>query len=109
MDQGKDKVEKIIFAAIDDYNDFHPEEQKLEKNTGTVLFSRAGFTKSGKLDSIGLVNLLVLIEEKMKTVFGNAFMLDIQQLIQEKEKYLKDLGTLLDYLEIMSRKIENNT
>ena len=98
MSSSKSIIEKALFAAIDDYNAFQPAEQKLEKNTSTVLFSRAGFTKEGKLDSIGLVNLLVLIEEKMRIESGTDYTLNIQEIIDNKETILKNLGSLTDHL-----------
>jgi len=71
----------------------------LEKKGDTVLFSRTGFTKEGKLDSMGLVNLLVLIEEKIKADCSNGFTLDISEVIENKETLLMNLDTLINYLE----------
>src|ERR1035437_198225 len=94
----KEKIEAAVFEAIDEYNGFHPEEQKLDKNTSTVLFSRSGFTKEGRLDSIGLVNLIVLVEEKMKNTFGTQVKMELPDMIREKEKVLKNLASLIEYL-----------
>ena len=88
----------LIYSAVDQYNLFHPENQRLEKKTDTVLFSRTGFTGSGTLDSIGLINFLVLVEEKIKHAFSDAFVLDIQKVLLDKEKQLKDVKSFSHYL-----------
>jgi acyl carrier protein len=103
MSLEKDKIEKIVFSVIDEYNAFHSEQQHLEKNTDAVLFSRPGFTKQGKLDSIGLINLLVMLEEKMKTGLGDTFKLNIELLIQEKESKLKNISSLIDHLMALAK------
>ena len=100
MNSEMDKIEQAVFSAIDAYNRFHTGDQKLEKNTSTVLFSRSGFTKEGHLDSIGLVNLLVLIEEKMKSAFGPHIQIELQDMIENKENILKNLESLIKYLNL---------
>ena len=97
----KTKITEIILKTVDGYNAFQSENMRLEKDKNTILFSRAGFTKDGKLDSIGLVNFLVLLENNMKTDDEN-FNLDVQHLISNKESLLKNLGTLASYLESIS-------
>lgn len=94
----KDKIRDCIFSSIDNYNGFQPKELQLEKNTGTVLFSRSGFTKEGKLDSMGLVNLLVLVEEKVKADIKPGFTLDITEVIENKETLLTTIDALINYL-----------
>jgi acyl carrier protein len=99
MSSKKERIINAIYSAIETYNSFQPKEQRLEKNVDTILFSRAGFTKEGKLDSLGLVNLLVLVEEKMKVEFGNEISIDIPAIIEKREKLLVNLSVLIDYFE----------
>ena len=61
----KDKISEVIFDAIDELNEQLPEEQRLEKNLDTILIG-----EDGKIDSLGLVNLIVLIEQKIEEDFG---------------------------------------
>ena len=49
----------IIYASIDEFNQINS-DIKLEKNKDTQLYS-----KKGKLDSLGLVNLILAIEDKL--------------------------------------------
>ena len=57
---GKARMTKVVYAAIDTLNEQLSQEQRLEKNLATVLLGN-----SGKLDSVGFINLIVLIEEKL--------------------------------------------
>lgn len=84
--------------VIDEYNEFQPKDQQLEKDLTTVLFSRNGFTKEGKMDSLGLVNFLVLLEKKIQETRDNAN-INVQEIIDNKETILKDLNALVKHLE----------
>ncbi len=55
----------IVFYAINEINLQLPKEQQLSKDIDELLFDR-----SGNLDSLGLVNLIVAIEQKIDEEFG---------------------------------------
>jgi acyl carrier protein len=55
----------MIFSAIDEVNERLPGGERLEKSIDTTLFG-----ESGKLDSLGLVNLIVAIEQKIEDEYG---------------------------------------
>lgn len=55
----KTRMRAVVYAAIDALNEQLSKEQRLEKSLGTVLLG-----KNGQLDSVGFINLIVLIEEK---------------------------------------------
>ena len=56
---------EAIYQAIDEINAQKPPEKRLEKRQDTVLFGRAS-----KLDSLGLVNLILITEENIEDFFG---------------------------------------
>lgn len=94
-----EKIKEIIFQAIDEFNLSQELEGKLEKNIDEVLFSRAGFTETGKLDSLSLVYFLVTIEEFLQKEFGVNYDLKTQELIEEKETELKNISSLIRYIQ----------
>lgn len=94
-----EKIKVIVFNAIDEFNISQEIDNKLEKMEEEVLFSRAGFTQSGKLDSLTLVYFLVTIEEYLQKEFGNSFNLKTQDLIDSKEVELKNIATLIKYIQ----------
>ncbi len=96
----KDKISIIIFDAIEEFNFSQDLENRLEKKIEEVLFSRSGYTEKGKLDSMNLVYFLVIVEQKLQKYMGNNSTLRIQDLIEKKESDLKNIGTLIKYIEI---------
>ena len=93
-----DKIKIIIFKAIDEFNLSQEFENKLDKMEEEILFSRAGFTGNGKLDSLTLVYFLVTIEEYLQKEIDLNYNLQIQNLIDNKEKELKNIYSLMNYV-----------
>jgi acyl carrier protein len=57
-------LENLIISELKEINDRLPVERKFEVNETTPLFG-----KRSKLDSLGLVNLLVGLEEKISSKY----------------------------------------
>ncbi len=90
------RVEKIIqavFRAVDEVNQELPEGQRLKKSLDTVLFGR-----SGVLDSLGLVNLIVAAEEKIEEEFGSTITIADERAMSQKNSPFRTIGTLVDYV-----------
>jgi acyl carrier protein len=86
-------VLKTIFATIDEINEIQPEDQKLDKLPETHLFGQ-----KGKLDSLGLVNFIVSLEQRIAEEFGVALTLaDEKALSREKSPFLT-VESLTDYI-----------
>ena len=61
----KEKIQQIIYEVIDENNDQQPDDLQLAKELDTPLYGG-----EGNLDSLGLVNVVVSIEQKIKAEFG---------------------------------------
>lgn len=61
----QERVLQVIFDGIDAANQVLPREARLPKAEQTVLMGAAG-----GLDSLGMVNLIVAIEQKIEEEFG---------------------------------------
>lgn len=94
-----DKIRSIVYNAIDEFNLSQELESRLEKKENEVLFTRAGYTEEGKLDSLTLVYFLVAVEEHLQKEFGAEYNLNTHTLIERKEKDLKNIETLIRYIE----------
>lgn len=90
------KVVNMIFSAVDEINQQLAKEQKLEKSIGTVLFG-----ESGKLDSLGLVNLIVSTEQKIEEEFGVVITLADERAMSQKNSPFRTIGTLADYISLL--------
>lgn len=95
----KEDLLEIIYEAVDEFNQMQEDDEQLEKSPNSVLFSRPGFTETGVLDSMGLVNFLVTLDEvmdKKQASVGLAF--DISKALEDKEHILASVNSLADYI-----------
>lgn len=63
---------KVIYGAIAQLNPQLPKEQQLQPSLDTALFG-----SEGKLDSLGVANLIVIMEQKLEECYG--FKVDLTQ------------------------------
>ena len=89
----KQTVSEAIFAAIDEINETRPADQKLEKSPETHLFGR-----QGKLDSLGLVNFIVSLEQHIAQEFGVAITLANEKALSRDTSPFLTVGSLSDYV-----------
>ena len=101
----KEDILEIVYAAIDELNEMQDEEEQLAKKPMEVLFSRPGYTSKGVLDSMGLVNLLISIDEAMdndeRTIDIN---FDLNHILENKESILENIETLVNHIYGLSQK-----
>ncbi len=86
-------VLQAIFATIDEINETLPDNRKLEKSTETQLFG-----DQGKLDSLGLVSLIVSLEQHVADEFGLAVTLADEKAVSRKSSPFRTVETLTDYV-----------
>ena len=84
----------MLFSAIDELNQLLPAEEQLEKNLETPL---AG--DFGRLDSAGLINLMVTTEQKAAEEFGRPILLTDDRTMSQISQVFRTLGTLADYIQ----------
>ncbi len=82
-----------IFAAIDEVNAMRPPEDRLAKVPETRL---AG--PGGKLDSLGLVNLIVAVESNLEQATGVTVELADTRALGEAQSPFRTVGTLAEYI-----------
>ena len=94
MTLDKAKITGIVFAAVQELNQQLPKAKRLEAAVGTPL-SGAG----GKLDSLGLLNLVVLVEQKVEQESGVTLMLADDAAMAAEPNPFQTLGTLVDHVQ----------
>ena len=92
MSDTMERITSVVYDAIDELNEQFAEENRLEKAPETALLGNAG-----QLDSVGFVNLIVLVEEKCQDEFGVPISLT-DDLGTEDDNALKTVGSFIDYL-----------
>lgn len=88
-----DRITRAIFDAIDEVNEQLSEGSRLEKSGDTVLYDR-----SGKLDSLGLVNLIVATEQKIEDEFDVAVILADEKAVSQENSPFKTVGSFAKYI-----------
>ena len=89
----RDRLIQKLFDVIDDLNTQLPEERCLQKTTSTVLFGR-----SGNLDSVELVRLIIGMEEKIEAEFGIAISLADERAMSQERSPFETVGSMVDYM-----------
>jgi acyl carrier protein len=88
------EITRMLFNVIDELNQLRPAEEHLEKNLETPL---AG--DSGRLDSAGLINLIVVTEQKTAEELGIPILLTDDRTMSQVKQVFRTLGTLADYIQ----------
>ena len=87
MELSEERILRTIFEVVDEVNKMLPEERRLQKLPDTFL---AG--DSGNLDSLGLINLIVEVESRVKKNFG--LVLNLIEALEMPEEPMKNIGQL---------------
>lgn len=87
-----DRVMKTILETIDEFNEEHPEDQRIH-SPGGVLFG-----DSGQLDSVGLLNLIVATEEAIEDEFGTQITLADEQAMAQDANPFETAASLAEYV-----------
>ena len=96
-----EKIIHVIFGAIDEINEQYPEGQRLTKSVDTELFG-----EKGKLDSLGLVSLIVATEQKIEEEFDRSLTLADEKAMSQKTSPFKTVSTLSAYISTCLREKE---
>ena len=101
--ENRKSIENLIITSVKEINEQLPQEQQLEKSTKTVLFG-----KDGKLDSLGLVTLLVKIEQNIEDEFDVSLTIADERAMSQKRSPFRTIGTLADYIDMLLNEIQNS-
>jgi acyl carrier protein len=93
MEDLKERINNAVYEVIGVLNEQLDENHRLEKRPDTVLLG-----KNGKLDSVGFVNFIVLLEDKCGSECGVPVSLtDALETIVEPNPF-HTVRSLVDYL-----------
>lgn len=87
-------VVKAVHSAVDDLNEILDEDERLAKSPDVALIGT-----DARLDSLGLVNLIVLVEEKVQQQFGVGITLVDERAMSQSKSPFRTLGSLAEFVE----------
>ncbi|MFC1485184.1 acyl carrier protein [bacterium] len=89
----KSEIIKVIYQSIDDIKDSVPNAKDITKSKDTALFGNDSF-----LDSLGLVTLVVSVEQNLQEKLGLSITLADEKAMSQKVSPFKTIETLAEYI-----------
>tara|TARA_B100000989_G_C19525590_1_gene466686 strand:+ start:1948 stop:2256 length:309 start_codon:yes stop_codon:yes gene_type:complete len=93
MESKIERIKKCIFYSIDEWNKKSTEENKLHKSDETVLMG-----ENSKLDSLGIVNFIVSVEENIEDEFDQSILLADEKAMSSEESPFSNVNSLSNYI-----------
>jgi acyl carrier protein len=87
------EIRETIFSALDELNNLLPAQERFPKREDTPL---AG--PDGRLDSLGLVNLIVILEQKLEAHLNASLSLIDDRLADGDQAHFDSVRTLATYI-----------
>ena len=84
---------EAVLHAIDDLNRQLPATNQIERSAAARLTG-----VGGKLDSLGLINLIVAVERSIEDTLGNSVSLTGENTIGDSEKVFSSVGSLAEHV-----------
>jgi len=89
----RENIISLIFNAIDEVNQLLPSERRLDKTPETVLSNKSS---QGALDSLGMVNFIIALEQLIDEKLGVSLSLADDLIISEEHNPFQTVGILAD-------------
>jgi len=86
-----DAVRRSVFAAIEEFN--ASEGARVPASEDTVLLG-----EGGAVDSLGLVRLVMAVEQKVEDDFGKAVSLTDEKAMSQRNSPFRSVGALIEYV-----------
>ena len=94
MTMQREKVLELVYASIETINEQKENiDDRLELAEGTRLFGR-----QSRLDSLGLVTLIIEIEERLNDEVGLEVSLVDEKAMSQSRSPFRDVKSLVDYI-----------
>jgi len=98
----KEKIINNIYKSIEEIYESMDVKISLEKGIETQLFG------GGDLDSLGLVNLIVSVEQNIEDEFNVIITIADDRALSQKHSPFRTVGSLADYIEILLKEKLND-
>ena len=92
----KEEIKQQIFNAIDEINENSDSEDELSKSMDTILFGG-----NSKLDSLGLINLIIAVEQNIEDEFNISITLADEKAMSQDESPFESVASLSNYIELL--------
>lgn len=87
------QLRDAVFGAIDELNELRPPDEQIAKSLDSTLTG-----EGGPLDSLGFVNLIVAIEQRLDSIFTSSVSLLDDEMLDPTAGHFRTVGALIEYL-----------
>jgi len=91
-----DLITQQILDAIRDLNDQLPLDGRIEPSPDAALLA-----PEGKLDSLGVVNLILLVEERMANRLSTELSLTDDRTLSQSQAVFRDVTSLATHIQLL--------
>ena len=88
-----EQITGSLLRAVEELNQERPAEEKIPLSPDTTLFG-----KKGHLDSLGLVNLVLMAERNIQEDFGCAITLADERALSEEKSPFLTINSMASYV-----------
>lgn len=92
----KASVTALVLNSIAAFNQGLPEDLRIQQAGDAVLFGRGG-----KLDSLGLVNLILMVEENIEKSCGVQLTLADERAMSQERSPFRTVSSLAEYIGLL--------
>ena len=92
----KEKILQSIYNSVDSLNAQLPTEEHIAKSNDTTLFG-----SDSKIDSLGLINLIVTVEQNIEDEFDIPITLADERAMSQENSPFMNVGSLVEYIGIL--------
>jgi acyl carrier protein len=89
----QERVQQAVYRAVDELNKQLPKGIAVDKSRDAVLYG-----KTGKLESIDVVTLIMEVEDQVKAEFGASITIADDRAMSRENSPFLTVGTLTDYV-----------
>jgi acyl carrier protein len=89
----REKVQQAVYRAVDELNKQLPKGVLVNKAPDAVLYG-----KTGKLESIDVVTLIMEVEDQIKAEFGQSITIADDRAMSRENSPFLTVGSLTDYV-----------
>jgi acyl carrier protein len=86
-------VVAVILSAVGEFNEGVVADQRIPETAEAMLFGRGG-----KLDSLGLVNLILVVEEHIEKSYGVTLALADERAVSQERSPFRSVHRLAEYI-----------
>lgn len=88
-----EQIRNVIYESIDEINSFQAKDRKIEKGEDSILYGQ-----NTKLDSLGLVNLIVEVEQRMTDKLNVTIDLTDEKALSQNNSPFLTVKSLCEYI-----------